>query len=70
MNTTMASKPPEKSQNYREEAQIIRAKARELHDLDVRAQLLLIATLYDKLADHLLVAQHLRRRDNTEDPPE
>jgi hypothetical protein len=40
----------EKSQDYRQEARKIRAKAREMHDAEARAQLLLIASLYDKLA--------------------
>jgi hypothetical protein len=41
----------EKNQDYRQEARKIRAKTREMHDAEARAQLLLIASLYDKLAD-------------------
>jgi hypothetical protein len=40
----------EKNQDYLQEARDIRAKAREIHDAEARAQLLLIASLYDKLA--------------------
>jgi hypothetical protein len=47
----MHSEPPAKKQDYRQEARSIRAKAREVHDTAARAQLLLIASLYDKLAD-------------------
>jgi hypothetical protein len=46
----MCPELPEKSQDYRQEARKIRAKAREMHDAEARAQLLLIASLYDKLA--------------------
>jgi hypothetical protein len=42
--------PEKKDQDYRLEARIIRAKAREIQDAQARAQLLLIASLYDKLA--------------------
>jgi hypothetical protein len=41
---------PEKNQDYRREARNIRAKARQLRDAEARAQLLLIASLYEKLA--------------------
>jgi hypothetical protein len=51
----MGAEPPEKKPNYRQEAENIRAKARATHDADARSQLLVIATLYDKLADHLLL---------------
>jgi hypothetical protein len=47
----MRPEPAETNLDYRREAQIIRAKALEVHDAEVRAQLLLIASLYDKLAD-------------------
>jgi hypothetical protein len=56
----MGFKPPEKKPNYRQEAEKIRAKARETRDAEARAQLLLIASLYDKLADHIDVALQLR----------
>jgi hypothetical protein len=46
----MSPEPPETNQNYRQEARKIRAQAREMHDVEARAQLLLIASLYDKLA--------------------
>jgi hypothetical protein len=36
--------------DYRHEARNIRAKARDAHDADARAQLLMIASLYEKLA--------------------
>ena len=49
----MYSEAPAKKQDYRQEARSIRAKAREVHDTVARAQLLLIASLYDKLADLL-----------------
>jgi hypothetical protein len=68
----MASKPPEKKPNYRQEAEIIRAKARETHDAEARAQLLLIASLYDKLADHLVFVLRTRRAQDSrpENPTE
>jgi hypothetical protein len=47
----MCPEPAETNQDYRREARIIRAKALEMHDAEARAQLLLIASLYDKLAD-------------------
>jgi len=63
----MGIDPPEKRPNYRQEAENIRAKAHETNDADARSQLLVIATLYDKLADHLLlVAPQPKRSD---DPP-
>ena len=46
----MCPKPAERNQDYRREAREIRAKAREIHDPKARAQLLVIASLYDKLA--------------------
>jgi hypothetical protein len=64
----MTSKPPEKKPNYRQEAEVIRAKARETHDAEARAQLLLIASLYDKLADHLVFV--LRTKSIQETRPE
>jgi hypothetical protein len=47
----MCPEPAETNQDYRQEARIIRAKALEMHDAEAREQLLLIASLYDKLAD-------------------
>jgi hypothetical protein len=72
MNRFMGSKPPEKKHNYRQEAEKIRATARQTHDAEARGQLLLIASLYDKLAEHLLVALHPKRFENVlpEDPTE
>jgi hypothetical protein len=65
----MGIEPPEKRPNYRQEAANIRAKAHATNDADARSQLLVIATLYDKLADHLLlVAPQPKRSD--EPPPE
>jgi hypothetical protein len=46
----MYPNPPEKNQDYRQEARNIRARARGVHDAEARAQLLLIASLYDKLS--------------------
>ncbi len=72
-NTTMGDKPPEKKLNYRQEAENIRAKAHATQDADARSQLLVIATLYDKLAEHLLlIALQARRSDDPppEHPPE
>ena len=68
----MVPEPPEKKPNYRLEAENIRAKARGTHDAEARAQLLLIASLYDKLADHFRSAvrpngsDNLRPEDTTE----
>jgi hypothetical protein len=59
----MASEPSEKKPNYRQEAEIIRAKAHGTRDAEVRAQLVLIASLYDKLADHLFIARHAQRAE-------
>ena len=42
---------PDKNQDYRQVARNIRSMAREMHDREAQAQLLLIASLYDKLAD-------------------
>ena len=68
----MGSKPPEKKPNYRQEAEQIRAKAQGTRDAEARAQLLLIASLYDKLAEHIDVALQLRRSSLSlpEDSPE
>jgi hypothetical protein len=68
----MVPEPPEKKTNYRQEAAYIRVKARGTHDAEARAQLLLIASLYDKLADHLHVALQPKRsgRLPLEDPTE
>jgi hypothetical protein len=47
----MDSAPPEQKRlDYREEAHSIRAVANHTKNADVREQLLLIASLYDKLA--------------------
>ena len=73
INSTMGAAPPEKRPNYRQEAENIRAKALETNDVDARSQLLVIATLYDKLADHLLlIALQPKHSDNPppEHPPE
>jgi hypothetical protein len=68
----MCPEPPEKNQDYRQEARNIRAKASEMRDADARAQLLLIASLYDKLADlsNILPSLEAKLSDNsrTEDP--
>jgi hypothetical protein len=69
----MGAKPPEKRPNYRQEADNIRAKAHATNDADARSQLLVIATLYDKLAEHLvLIALQTKRSDDppSELPPE
>ncbi|HTB88675.1 MAG TPA: hypothetical protein VK743_12005 [Steroidobacteraceae bacterium] len=71
----MSPQSPEKNQDYRQEARIIRAKAREIHDTQARAQLLLIASLYDKLAyltDFLVPSLHakLSNKSRMEDPTE
>jgi hypothetical protein len=69
----MSAKPPEKKTNYRQEAENIRAKAHETHDADARSQLLVIATLYEKLADHIRhIALQRKRSDDSpaEHPPE
>jgi len=49
---TMTLTPAREKNNYREEAQYIRGMAEKLQDIEVRSQLLMIASLYDKLADH------------------
>jgi hypothetical protein len=55
----MDSALPEKTRlNYRHEAQSIRAIAREMQNAKIREQLLLIASLYDKLA---YIAEHAGR---------
>lgn len=65
---------PEKNQDYWREARVIRAKARQLRDAEARTQLLLIASLYEKLANltdilnpslHALLSDD-SRRDPTE----
>jgi len=71
----MCPEPPEKNQDYRQEARNIRAQAREMHDAEARTQLLLIASLYDKLADlavFLVPALNAKLSDNLrmEDPTE
>jgi hypothetical protein len=71
----MCPQLPEQNQDYRQEARSIRAKAREIHDLQARAQLLLIASLYDKLAyltNILVPALHAKLSDNSrmKDPTE
>jgi hypothetical protein len=48
----MDSAPPERKRlDYRQEARSIRAMASEVKNSNVQEQLLLIASLYDKLAD-------------------
>jgi hypothetical protein len=48
----MDSAPPERKRlDCRQEAQSIRAMARDMKHPKIREQLLLIASLYDKLAD-------------------
>jgi hypothetical protein len=71
----MCPEHPGKNQDYRREARDIRAKARDLHDAEARAQLLLIASLYDKLAyltDILVPSLHakLSGHSRMEDPTE
>ena len=65
---------PERNQDYRQEARDIRVKARELNDAEARAQLLLIASLYDKLAyltDILVPSLRAKLSDNSRiDPTE
>jgi hypothetical protein len=63
---------PEKRPNYRQEAENIRAKASEARDAEVGAQLLLIASLYDKLADHLALTLQPKPSDKVppQDPTE
>jgi hypothetical protein len=69
INRTMGAEPPKKKPNYRQEAENIRAKAHATHDADARSQLLVIATLYDKLADHLLIIA-LQPKSSDDPPPE
>ena len=47
----MCPEPPATNQDYRQVARNIRSMASEMHDREARAQLLLVASLYDKLAD-------------------
>ena len=63
--------PPEKERNYQQEAQDIRAKARETHDAEAREQLLLVALLYDQLAKHVPLTLKAKLSDDTlpEDQP-
>jgi hypothetical protein len=72
MNRINGVVPSEKKRNYQQEAKKIRAKARETHDAEARAQLLLVALLYDKLAKHVPLVLKARHPDETlpEDPPE
>jgi hypothetical protein len=44
---------PENHQDYREEARRIRLVASDVKNVQARAQLLLIASLYEKLAEHV-----------------
>ena len=71
----MCPESPENNQDHRQEARNIRAKARDIHDSQARVQLLLIASLYDKLAyltNILVPALHAKLSDNSrmEDPTE
>ncbi|HXO34582.1 MAG TPA: hypothetical protein VN901_19735 [Candidatus Acidoferrales bacterium] len=71
----MCPERPEKNQDYRQEARNIRAKARDVHDAEARAQLLLIASLYEKLSyltDILVPSLHAKLSDHSrmEDPTE
>ena len=47
----MCPEPPDKNQDYRQIARNIRSMASEMRDRESQAQILLIASLYDKLAD-------------------
>jgi hypothetical protein len=71
----MCPEPPENNHDYQQEAQNIRAKARDVNDAEARAQLLLIASLYEKLAYltdilvpslHAKLSDHSRKQDPTE----
>ena len=71
----MCPERPEKNQDYRQEARNIRAKARDVRDAEARAQLLSIASLYEKLAYltnilvpslHAKLSDHSRMQDPTE----
>jgi hypothetical protein len=57
-NTMDSALPVNKRHDYREEAQSIRAIASEMKNPKIQEQLLLIASLYDKLAD---IAEHAGR---------
>jgi hypothetical protein len=64
----MCPEQPEKNPDYRQEARNIRAKARDVHAAEARAQLLLIASLYDKLAyltDILVPSLHAKLSDHS-----
>ena len=64
----MCPNRPEKNQDYRQEARDIRVKARVIQDAEARAQLLLIASLYEKLAyltDILVPSLHAKLSDNS-----
>jgi hypothetical protein len=64
----MCPNQPEKNQDYRQEARDIRVKARVIQDAEARAQLLLIASLYEKLAyltDILVPSLHAKLSDNS-----
>ena len=70
----MSPEPPDKSPDYRQEAENIRARAGEMHDAEARAQLLLVASFYDKLAAlsdiRSLYGEQLSDNSSTEDPTE
>lgn len=70
----MSPELPEKHHDYRREARKIRTKARQLHDAEARTQLLLIASLYEKLAyltDILSPSLRAKLSDNSRmDPTE
>jgi hypothetical protein len=71
----MCPEQSEKNQDYRQEARNIRAKARDVNDAEARAQLLLIASLYEKLSyltDILVPSLHAKLSDHSrpEDPTE
>jgi hypothetical protein len=72
MHRIMGPQPPDEKQNYQQEAEDIRAKARDTRNAEARVQLLLIASLYEKLAEHLPIALQAKRSDDSrpEDPPE
>jgi hypothetical protein len=42
--------PPERRLDYRKQARIIRGRAARIEDATIKGQLLLVASLYDKLA--------------------
>ena len=68
----MGSDLPEEKQDYQQAAENIRARARDACDAEARGQLLLIASLYDKLAEHLPLAIQAKGPDisRPEDPTE